>query len=219
MTEGVILKARANTNTYLPQGNAGDRDLESTRDGALFTAGQWEKLMEAGRVFVVNCGTVTTPLTFLATAANRPDWVIRVPSGTTIRPLLVETVLESAAGTATEIDIRQAQNDLGNGTSSAASVGPINLRSDVPYSSLCTARQLYTADATAETNPVSLHRRCFPLAQATGLIPYEDFWVPVVSPTLVGPASLEGYIAATTTQATGYVQIWFAEIPSSGIIG
>ena len=217
---GRKLLASSNTNTMLNGANAAERALESTRDGALFTASLQTKLGLMGRIFAVSCGSVTTPLTFLVTAANRPDWVLRVPSGTTLIPICVETVLEAAAGTATEIDIRLAQNDLGNGTSSAATAGPINTRTDVPVTSLVTARQLYTGDATAETNPVSLHRRCFPLAQASGLIPYEDFWTPEFGSILVvGPSSLEGFVAATTTQATGFVVIRFAEVPSGWVTG
>ena len=213
----VKLVGKANTNTLLPAGNAVDRAIEVTRDGSLFVADYKLKLALQGRVFVVNAGTVTTPLTFLVTAANRPDVVLRVPSGTTVMPLVVETVLEAAAGTATELDVRMASNDIGSGTSSAASVGPLNLRSDGPVTSAVTARQLYTADATAETTPISLHRKTWPLAQATGLEPYVDYWMPDVPPILVGPASLAIYIAATTTQATGFVQILFAEVPSSWV--
>ncbi len=207
----------SNTDTMLVAGNAAKRAVEGTRDGAIFTADWKQKMAEMGRVFVVNCGSVTTPLTFLVTADKRPDWALRVPSGTAIVPIIVETILEAAAGTNTEIDIRMAQNDIGSGTSSAATVGPINLRPDVPYTSLVTARQLYTGDATAETNPVSLHRRCFPLAQNTALIPYEDFWEPSVTPPIIGPATLEGFIAATTTQSTGYVVIMFAEFPTGRV--
>lgn len=207
----------ANTSSLLIAGNAAERAREGTRDGAAFMADLKMKLGLQGRLFVVNAGSVTTPLTFLVTAANRPDVVLRVPTGTTILPFVVETVLEAAAGTATEIDVRMAQNDIGNGTSSAASVGPVNLRTDAPLTSLVIARQLYTADATAETNPVSVHRQTFPLAQASGLVPYSDYWVPTCVPLLIGPASLEVFIAATTTQATGFVQIIFGEVPSTWV--
>ena len=216
----VQLFGSANTNTFLPGPNASRRALEITRDGALFTAGFTLKAALMGRVFHVNVGTVTTPVTFLTTAANRPVWVIRVPSGTSILPVKIEHVLEAAAGTATELDIRIAQNDIGNGTSSAADVGPINARTDAPYTSLCTARKLYTGDATAETNPVSVHRQTWPLAQATGLIPYADYWKPEPGEAIVvGPGSLEALLAATTTQATGYVQITYVEVPSTWVTG
>ena len=42
-----------------------------TRDGALFTASWYEAHALEGRIFGANMGSVTTPLTFLVTAANR----------------------------------------------------------------------------------------------------------------------------------------------------
>ena len=196
----------------------GTKAMRGLRDGSLSMADFLEVMIMEGRGYVANMGSVTTPLTFLATAANRPDAWLRVPSGTAILPLAVETILESAAGTATEIDIRMAQNDIGNGTSSAATVGPLPLRSDAPRTSNVTPRQLATGDTTAETNPVSLHRRCFPLAQATGLVPYEDFWTPRPMAILVGPATLEVFIAGTTNQATGFVLFRWLELPSTAIV-
>lgn len=197
--------------------NGVERAIRGTRDGAMFTAEWYQSLVMEGRVWVANMGTVTTPLTFLTTAANRPDAWLRVPSGVAIIPLTVEVILESAAGTATEIDIRAAFNDIGNGTSSAASVGPVNYspNNGSGLTSSVTARQLATGDTTAETTPISLHRRCFPLAQASGLVPYEDFWRPAPAPILIGPATLEVFIAATTTQATGFVQMIWAELPAT----
>lgn len=196
----------------------GTKALRGLRDGTISMADLLQVLIMEGRGYVATMGSVTTPLTFLVTAANRPDAWLRVPSGTAIIPLAVETVLESAAGTATEIDVRLAQNDIGNGTSSAATAGPFNLRSDAPRSSLVTPRQLATGDTTAETNPVTLHRRCFPLAQASGLGPYEDFWLPTPGPILIGPATLEVYVAATTTQATGFVTFCWVELPSTAFV-
>ena len=216
----VQLYGSANTNTLLLSGNAAKRAVEVTRDGAQFVANYEAKFGMMGRIFVVSFGSVTTPLTFLVTADKRPDWALRVPSGTTLIPISVETVLEAAAGTLTEIDIRIAQNDIGSGSSSAATVGPISTRTDQPVTSLVVARQLYTGDATAETNPVSVHRQTFPLAQSSGLIPYSDYWRPVFGSILVvGAGTLEGFVAATSTQATGFVVAMFAEAPSGLVTG
>lgn len=196
--------------------------LRSTRDATLFTADWWEGLAHEGRILHANMGTVTTPLTFLVTAANRPDAWIRVPSGTTILPLACHVILESAAGTVTEMDLRRAANDIGNGTSTAASVGPLSNRSDAIFTSACTARQLATADTTAETSPISLYRRTYPFAVATAeghepLGMYADRAM-MGYPILVGPATWELFVAATTTQATGYVIFHWAEIPSTAVV-
>ncbi len=200
--------------------------------GAIVADGQWKGAREArdgsliqmpwktaaglaGRIFTANMGSVVTALTFLITGANRPDAWIRVPAGTLIVPLKVGIAFNSMAGTVTMVDVRSAQNDIGNGTSTAATVGPENLRTDSPFASNCIARQLATADVTAETNPVSLFRYSYIRADDAGSneknlhIPDDEMGNPV----LMGPASWEVYIQATTTQATGFVVMTWAEYP------
>lgn len=195
------------------------RGLRGLRDGAAVTANYFDVLGMEGRIYIASMGSVTTPLTFLASAANRPDAWIRVPSGTTILPIMVNVTLEAAAGTLNEIDVRICQNDIGNGTSSAATAGPIGARTDAVLTSNCTARQLATADTTAETNPISLLRRTYARADEAGIE-----WRGLAAtraelsyPVLVGPATLEVFIAATTTQATGFVVMTWAELPSTDL--
>lgn len=190
-----------------------------TRDGVPFSADFFESLAMQGRIFSANMGTVTTPLTFLVTAANRPDAWVRVPSGTVILPIKCNVVLESAAGTVTEIDVRIAQNDIGNGTSSAADIAPRSHRTDAPLASLCTARQLATADTTAETNPLSIYRRTYARADEAG-IDWRGIEVTrelMGYPLLVGAATWEVFIAGTGTQATGYVVMTWAELPATDV--
>ena len=194
---------------------------QGTRDGAAFMADWMEKLALMGRVFHAANGSVTTPLTFLVTAANRPDAWIRVPSGTSILPLKVNYALEAYAGTAPELALRVAENDIGNATSTAATAGPRGSRTDNPLTSNCTVRHLATGDATAETNPISIFRRTIAAAEAAG----NDFAGSGVItremmgyPGLVGPASLILYIAATTTQATGFVMWSWAEVPTAQLV-
>jgi hypothetical protein len=76
---------------------------------------------------------------------------------------------------------------------------------------------LATADTTAETTPVSLFRKEYILANAAG----EDWKGIEITremmgfPVLVGAASWEVFVAATTNQATGFVVMTWAEVPSS----
>ena len=173
-----------------------------------------EMLAQEGRVFTANMGTVTTPITFLVTAANRPDAWVRVPAATTIYPISISVTMEAMAGTATEVDVRVAANDIGNGTSSAADVGPVTLRTGSGKTSLCIPRQLATADTTAETTPISIFRKSYILANAAGEdskgfhITREQMGYPV----LQGAATWELFLAATTTQATGFVVMTWAEV-------
>ena len=188
-----------------------------TRDGAMFVADWYEAMALEGRIFGANFGGVTTPLTFLITAANRPDMWVRCPDGTMILPLVETITLEAFAGTDTEIDIRLAQNDIGNGTSTAATVAPTPLHTAAPYASNCTARHLATADTTAETAPISLWRGTINTASAAG---NDNAAMKTISrsmmgyPVAAGPATWETFVAATTTQADGFgIKTWieFAE--------
>lgn len=192
---------------------------QGLRDGSISVVDFKQRMAIAGRVFTANMGSVTTPLTFLASAANRPDAWIRVPAGVAILPVFVGVVLETSLGTATEIDIRVAQNDIGNGTSTAATVGPTSQRTDsAAGASICFARQLATVDVTAETNPLSIFRRTYgPVSDGTtpgGQWRGIEYLVEPM-PLLIGAASLEVYIAATTTQATGFVIVSWIETPSN----
>lgn len=217
------IKAASSTRYPNTNGDGNFVSLQGTRTGAAYVLPEFEALAYLGRVFAANMGSVTTPLTFLTTAANRPDAWIRVPSGTTIIPVQANIVLETSTGTATEIDVRIASNDIGNGTSSAATVGPQSTRTDAPVTSLCTARQLATADTTAETTPISVYRRTFgPVSDTTtpgGLQRGIDATREIMGfPICVGPATWEIFIAATTTQATGFVIMQWAEIPSTWLV-
>src|SRR3990167_8088060 len=191
------------------------------RDGTLVTADYFEVLSQEGRVFCANNGSATTPLTFLIVGANRPDAWLRVPSGTTCLPILCRVTYEAAAGTVTEAMLRLAQNDIGNGTSTAASLGPISTKTTSAYTAAVVCRHLATGDTTAETNQIELFRRTFAFAHATaeGNDPLEVQITRELMgyPVLVGPASLSLLIDATTNQPTGFVTWIWAEVPSNSI--
>lgn len=191
------------------------------RDGTVVVADHLEALAQEGRVFAANNGSATTPLTFLIVGANRPDAWLRVPTGTTCIPISCRVVLEAATGTVTEIMLRVAQNDIGNGTSTTASLGPLPTKTSAPFTANVVCRHLATGDTTAETNPVEVYRRTYPFALATAegheppgaVITRADMGYPV----LVGPASLSLLIDATTNQPTGFVTWIWAEVPSTVI--
>ena len=198
-------------------GDGGYRIVQGFREGTISTVDFKQRMIAAGYGFVANMGSVTTPLTFLITGANRPDAWLRVPDGRAIMPIFVGVTLESMAGTVTEIDLRIAQNDIGNGTSSAATVGPINLRTDSAGlgSGLVVPRQLATGDTTAETNPVSIYRRTYIRADDAGSDWKGIEWAPAASPLIIGAGTLELFVAATTTQATGFVVMQWIETPET----
>ena len=68
----LVLSAAQTTSTPGVSEGAG-LQVTSTRDGAMFVNSWYEKQALRGRVVAANMGSITTPLTFLVTAANRPD--------------------------------------------------------------------------------------------------------------------------------------------------
>ena len=202
------------------EGTGAWKIVQGFREGTMSTVDFKQRMIAAGYGFGASMGSVTTPLTFLVTAANRPDAWLRVPATRMIIPTFVGVTLESMTGTVTEIDVRITQNDIGNGTSTAATVGPINLRGDSAGlgSGLVVPRQLATGDTTAETNPLSVYRRTYIRADDAGSdwkgIEWAGNPAPFVGNQTNG-GTLEVFIAATTNQATGFVVMQWVETPMS----
>ena len=195
-----------------------------TRDGSAFVLPWYMGFALEGRVFTANAGSLATPVSAANAAVTnlRPMAVLRVPSGTTIIPIKTTISPRALAGTVNDIIVAFCQNDVGNGTSSAMTVGPINSKTDATVASTVTARQLYTGDCTAPTNPVELLHRCDPYAQsadANGASLNTAINFPEspqdTLPILVGPASWLVYVGATTTGPTFYASFEWVEAPSS----
>lgn len=165
-----------------------------------------------GRCFVASSGTETTPITAAAYDQDQPAFTLGVPNGTVIIPFRLEFMLESFAGTDNEAIAWMTDNAIPAGTSAAATEGPNNMRSDAPLRfSSCTARQLHTANVTL-TAYRELWRVGQPLADTN---PGAFVWEPRPAPVLVGPASLGLALAATTTQPTYYLKVYWAELSNS----
>lgn len=194
------------------------KTVQGFRDGSISVVDFVSRMAAAGRLMVANFGSGATALTFKAFAANRPDAWVRVPQNVAILPVRLTASLEAMTGTATIIESRAAGNDIGNGTSAAATVGPLPSRNDAPSGgSQCTARQLASADTTAEVNPLTLNRKEYILANAAGEDAKGVDWdrAGLNLPVLIGPATWETFISATTTQATGYAVKSWIETPAN----
>lgn len=177
-----------------------------------------------GRLLVANRGTMTTPIVsgHVAIDEDQPEFVVRVPTGTTILPLYLETVIETilTASVVQEIMYACAGNDIGNGTST--NVVPINLATSGGKATNCVVQREYTANSTAPTSTREFARwgmttgatagdnnaggvRNFPWA--AGEMGF--------APVLVGPASLMLYAASATTSITCFMTVVWAEFLSS----
>lgn len=219
------------TDTILIQGQAGRRALSGSNAPGWARLGPGSELVGLpwhvatameGRVFVANFGSATTPLNFAKTAydEDQPQFVVRVPANVVIVPLSIAVQLEDSAGTDNEVIFGTAQNDIGDGSSSAATIGPRTAHTANGRASSCTPRQLYTGNSTALTNMLEFFRATYPFADAT-TDPVKRFvWDYLQSglvPVLKGPASLIGWIAGATTAPAGFATVAWAEFDAADL--
>lgn len=164
-----------------------------------------------GNMYGASFGSVTTPLASPATTAitaRRPQAWLRVLDGRVVIPRSLEIVIEAAGATTQgEIAIAMTTNDLGNGTSAAGTIGPLNLRSDSTKTSTSVPRQLATADVTLETGYLELERFTF---AASGV--NQTFKISAdILPMIVGPSTLAVYIGGN---AVNFFSDWeWLEVP------
>lgn len=175
--------------------------LRMLREGSISVADFLMACSIEGRIVSSNVGSVTTPVATAATTAitaQRPMHWVRVPDGTVIIPVYASIVVESqGATTQGEISMEVAQNDVGNGTSTA--VTPVALNTAVPFTTACTSRRSSTGDCTAETNLAQITRWSF----AASAVDQRFTWSTKdssVFPILRGAASWLLYIGGNAVQ-------------------
>ena len=198
-------------NSYVSGAEGTTPATRVNRQGSLVVISQRMQWSIEGRCFVSSHGTETTPLTALAYDQDQPEFILSVPTGTTVIPLSIRVNTEGSTGTAKELIIWRTTNEIGNGTSTAATEGPTNLRSDAPRAALAVPRHLYTANVTL-TNYREIWRDSTTIASiAPFTYEYKDE-SPVI---IVGPGSLGLQFAATTTQPTFFLNVTWAEFATS----
>ena len=199
-------------------GNGTLAGVRMTPEGALYTADAALSAGLEGRAYGCHWGTVTTPVATAATtaivAASPQAW-LRIPDGTLVLPLNLEIVVEATGITTQgEISVAISQNDVGNGTSTAGTSGPLPLNTAAISTSNLTQRQLATASVTAETNLLELKRFSFAASAVNQQfsLTEEDFRGVVLS----GPASLLVYIGGNAVSF--YAQAQWLEFVESEYI-
>lgn len=213
-------------------------DVRSTRDGSLFTADWKQAMILEGRGFMINLGALTSPVTGggtggLAVESGAPEFVVGIPSGTSILPLRVDIVCGFPVGALDddEVDIVLAvDQDKDNGVASGsfnATKPPIyNMNTLHNRSSGCWCNQQYTATMTAPALDIELAHvtKVFEQFATTGS-KTEAWWQgfamhyePKTLAIINGPAMLIGYFGGTaggTAAAKGFVTCQWIELPSS----
>ena len=205
-------------------------EARSTRGGDLSVA-DWLNLKNMeGRIFQMDVGTFSTPITGGGAGtildADQPEGVIGVPSGTTIilnrvavqcqTPLLATDADEAEILVAVDKDICYA------GTGTATAETPLALRTDQKRASVCTCKSAFSGDITvAPTSDIELARKVITGdingTAANALWGVLDLvYEPKVPPIIVGPATVMVYWGGTVA-TTGFAQVQWAEIPSTDI--
>lgn len=132
------------------------------RQGVLSVSDRVREAAMAGKLFVAQYGTVTTPLVTPVTAAivaARPQAWLRVPTGKAIY-VVRHTIVVEANGITTqgEIAIAITSNDVGDGIGADGTKIQNAVPGLVGTTPSVTSRQLATGDVTAEEDYVELDR-------------------------------------------------------------
>ena len=188
-------------------------DPRANRQGSAVVVDQYLQWALEGRVFVASAGSETTPLTALAYDQDQPEFVLSVPTGTSVVALSIIVDTEGSGGTAKEVIVWRVTNEVGNGTSTAATEGPTNLRSDSPRAALAVPRQLYTANIT-QTAYREIWRQSTTIAS---IAPFTYEYAPRSPLIIVGPGSIGVQFAATTTQPTFFLKMTWAEFATDDL--
>lgn len=224
-----LIKAKGNQTSAVTRLSEGsDVYVRALRDGSLVNVPWVMALALEGKVFGVNAGVLTTPLTFNATIADgEPDLLVNVPSGTTIIPLFIRVDFEDT-GTAQVMDVLAVASPVYDNANTSTALTIRNLRSDLPYQSACSAMDVVTAGGTAleSGNYFEFWRPYAGFAEDgfNGSTSWGNnalhgaSWTigdSVVPPIIVGQGSLG--VFASAQAGTGFITAIWAELPTANV--
>lgn len=203
----------AEGNAILAKGN---------RQGALVAVDQLLQWAVEGHTFHAQQGDAGTLVDFAETAydEDQPQFALRVPAGRVVIPLSLVVQFQDQAGTDNHVIWSTTTNDIGSGTSTAATIS--SMRTDAPLTSGCTARSLYTGNATAATGLIEFARFIDPFALAatsTSIGTYRwSIRTATAIPIIKGPATLQMHTFATSTAPAGFGEYVWAEFDSATLL-
>lgn len=197
------------------------RGLRSARglsDGAIIQVPWFTALALEGRVFYASDADqndlVTGQTSF---AATTPSFLLRVPSGTTAIPLMVDLgQTGSVAGGAVDVIIEIDDADRYSSGGTAETI--LSARTDQPITPACSLYSGATASAGYGVRVIgrTIGQDVSPAEGAVNAF----VWHPSLEapPLLVGPAALAIYTYAGTTGPTWFWTIKWAELPTASAV-
>ena len=202
--------------TYANYANDQERAIAGNQRGEGIWVPSYQNAVEEGTVFTALVGAATTPISFAKTAydADQPQFVVDVPSGTTIRPLSLKVILEDAAGTDTEIIQSFANANMGAGTSTAVTSADLlfNMRAQAAGTdpaTACSVYSLYTGNGSLTSGMREFWRHTAQFAQEADDADANDgIWGILkgdIGPVIEGTGSWVVHIDGTTTAPAGFL--------------
>lgn len=192
--------------------------------GATITQDQILQWAIDGRTFHAQQGNAEVKLDFAVTGydEDQPQFALRVPEGKTVIPLSLIVTLEDMAGLLNHIIWSTATNDIGDSaTSVAMTISQMRVfGGTATFASGCTARSLYTANATAATGLIEFARYMDEFAAAATRPGSRFEWnirEVAAIPVLVGPATLQMH-AYGATKLEGWGEYVWAEFDTPALV-
>lgn len=212
----------------IPDGQGGKTRLN--RQGALVIQDEIAQAAKDGRIFCINAGTVTTPLTFGGGATidvTKPQLWVSVPAGTSIIPLSL-VVYAEAFGTSAQFECNAQVGTGGSRTSGGALIAPTNMRSDAPYTSTVTAYNGVSSPvfvgSTTNVSEFWRNGQQFAITKSAGSAtasasdPNRFVWhwkLADWAPVLVDASQLAVHVAGQAV--TGFITLVYVEKPSASV--
>ncbi len=188
--------------------------------GAIITQDQLTQWAIDGRMFHAQMGDAHTKKVFVEVAydEDQPQWALDVPVGKTVIPTSLVLNLEVQVTTANHITWSTMSVSIGAGTSVETSITP--MRTDQPFQSGCTSRELYTGNGATPANVIEFCRFLDMFAAvSTGPVPRYEWNIRTAGavPILVGPATLFLH-GISGTDVEGYMEAVWAEFDTPAVV-
>ncbi len=223
------LKAKAYQSTSISRvGDGNDTYVRAIKDGSLVFADWKQAAIMAGHGFMVNMGTLSTPIagaggTGTVIDIDRPDLVVSVPNGTCLLPLRAEVTgkvpLLATDADESEILITVDQDKAWDATGTSTALTVYNMNTLVSLSSACTARKTFSATTTDPVHDIDLsHVQITGDVQGTAATalwtPLYMLYEPKNPPIINGPAMVIFYWGGTVA-TSAFVSFQWLELPES----